>query len=427
MLDLRQVCDRFAEVRDRLVRRGGAIDLADVQALAGRRRELILAFETARQRQKAANDHMAAADKKSEEFQRLRAELREVGQQAKDAEAALKKVEEELQEKLLYLPNLPHASVPDGADASANVVVREWGEKPRFTFSARPHWEVGESLGILDFDRGAKLSGARFTVYRGMGARLERALINFMLDIARERGYEEFLPPFMVKREAMVGTGQLPKFEEDAFSLENGQMFLIPTAEVPLTNLHREEILPVEVLPLNYTAFTPCFRREAGSYGKDVRGLIRQHQFNKVELVKIAEPARSYEELDKMADDAAEVLRRLGLAHRVVTLCAGDLGFSAAKTYDLEVWMAGAGMYREISSCSNCEDFQARRANIRYRDRDGKARYTHTLNGSALAVGRTLIAVLENYQREDGTVEIPRALRPYVGADEITKSSRAVL
>jgi seryl-tRNA synthetase len=363
---------------------------------------------------------MRVADKGSEIFQRLRTELREIGQAAKEAEAELKGVEESLQERLLYLPNLPHASVPEGKDPQSNVVVREWGEKPSFSFPPRPHWEIGEALGILDFDRGAKLSGSRFTVYRGLGAKLERRLIQFMLDIAAERGYEEYLPPFMVKREVMVGTGQLPKFEEEAFSLEQGALFLIPTAEVPLTNLHREETIPGEALPLKYTACTPCFRREAGSYGKDVRGLIRQHQFNKVELVKFVEPSRSYEELESMVEDAAEVLRRLGLPHRVVALCAGDLGFAAAKTYDLEVWLPGQGEFREISSCSNCEDFQARRANIRYRDpADGKLKFVHTLNGSALAAGRTTIAILENYQRADGSIEVPEALRAYLKTDRI--------
>jgi seryl-tRNA synthetase len=420
MLDLRQVCERFDVVQGALSRRGGAIDLSEIQALAARRRDLIVAYDTARHRQKQANDEMRAADKSSEAFQRLRNELREVGQRAREAESERKQVEEKLEQLLLYLPNLPHSSVPDGLDPAANEVVREWGSRREHDFAPRPHWEIGEALGILDFARGAKVAGARFTVYRDMGAKLERALIQFMLDIAAERGYEEILPPFLVKREAMVGTGQLPKFEDDAFALEQGALFLVPTAEVPLTNLHREEVIPGELLPLRYAAYTPCFRREAGSYGKDVRGLIRQHQFNKVELVKIVEPTRSYEELESMVDDAAEVLRRLELPHRVVALCAGDLGFASAKTYDLEVWCPGLGAYKEISSCSNCEDFQSRRINLRYRDaRDGKLRYAHTLNGSALAVGRTVVAILENYQSADGTVEVPEALRPYLRAERI--------
>jgi seryl-tRNA synthetase len=420
MLDLRQVLDQFDAVERRLRRRGAVVALDEIRDLAARRRTLIQTFEGARQRQKAANEQMRTADKKSNAFQQLRDELRTVAQTAKDSEAELKTVEAALEDKLLYLPNPPHESVPNGQSAEDNVVVRQWGTPPSFDFAPKPHWELGEALRILDFERGAKLSGARFTAYRGLGAKLERALISFMLDVAAEHGYTEWLPPFVVKREVMVGTGQLPKFEEDAFALENGQMFLIPTAEVPLTNLHREEILASCALPLRYTAFTPCFRREAGSYGKDVRGLIRQHQFNKVELVKICEPSRSYEELEGMVADAANVLERLGLAHRVVLLCAGDMGFSSAKTYDIEVWLPGQGGYREISSCSNCEDFQARRANIRFREGDdGKPKLVHTLNGSGLAVGRTLIAILENYQRADGSVDIPPALRRYVGVDRI--------
>ncbi len=419
MLDLRQVCERFAEVEARLGRRGGQIDLSELRALAERRKELIQAFESARSKQNAANDAMRSADKASEAFQKLRAEMKELSETAKKAEAERKEVEAALETKLKYLPNLPHESVPDGKDAESNVVVRTWGEIPSFDFAPKAHWDLGEALNILDFERGAKLSGARFTVYRGWGAKLERALITFMLDLAEENGYTEFLPPVLVKREVMEGTGQLPKFEEDAFSLENGSMFLVPTAEVPLTNLHRGEILPGASLPLRYTAYTPCFRREAGSYGKDVRGLIRQHQFNKVELVKFATPETSYDELEGMVKNACQVLEKLGIAFRVVALCAGDMGFSAAKTYDIEVWLPGQGGYREISSCSNCEDFQARRADIRFKDEAGKVRLVHTLNGSGLAVGRTLIAILENYQRADGAIDIPPALRRYVGADRI--------
>jgi seryl-tRNA synthetase len=321
---------------------------------------------------------------------------------------------------LLRIPNLPHASVPPGGGPEDNVEVRRWGEIPAFDFAPKNHWEIGEELGILDFARAAKLSGSRFAVYSGEGALLERALIAFMLDLhTRERGYREILPPLLVNRATMTGTGQLPKFEEDLFRLAEPELFLVPTAEVPLTNLHREEILRREELPLRYVAYTPCFRREAGSYGQDVRGLIRLHQFNKVELVKLAEPQTSYEELEKMVRDAEEVLRRLGLPYRVIELCAGDMGFSAAKTYDVEVWLPGQGTYREISSCSNCEDFQARRAGIRYRSEGkGKTLFVHTLNGSGLAVGRTLVAVLENYQQKDGSVIVPEALRPYMGGRE---------
>lgn len=318
---------------------------------------------------------------------------------------------------LLTVPNVPHPTVPVGASEADNRQVRTWGEPPCFAFDPKPHWEIGEGLGILDFERGAKLTGARFTLYRGAGARLERALVNFMLDLHTERhNYLEMLPPFVVNRESMTGTGQLPKFEDDLFHLEGVDYFLIPTAEVPVTNIHRAEILKAADLPLSYTAYTPCFRKEAGSYGKDVRGLIRQHQFNKVELVKFVHPATSYDELEKLLSNAEEVLRQLGLAYRVVELCTGDMGFSAAKTYDIEVWLPGQETYREISSCSNFEDFQSRRASIRFReDEKSKPEFVHTLNGSGLAVGRTLVAILENYQQEDGSVVIPDVLRPYMG------------
>jgi seryl-tRNA synthetase len=343
--------------------------------------------------------------------------MREVSQQIKGLDDELRGIEEEFDLFLLTVPNIPHASVPVGRSESDNVEIRSHGEKPSFDFEAKPHWEIGESLGILDFERGAKITGARFTLYRGMGARLERALINFMLDLHTEQhGYLEMLPPFMVNRESMTGTGQLPKFEDDLFRLEGLDYYLIPTAEVPVTNIHRGEILRSAELPLRYTAYTPCFRKEAGSYGKDTRGLIRQHQFNKVELVKFARPEQSYSELELLLDNAEEVLRRLGLHYRVVELCTGDLGFSAAKTYDIEVWLPGQEAYREISSCSNFEDFQARRAGIRFRDEEkAKPEFVHTLNGSGLAVGRTLVAILENYQSADGSVRIPEVLRPYVG------------
>jgi seryl-tRNA synthetase len=315
------------------------------------------------------------------------------------------------------LPNLPNPSVKIGKSADDNLEVRRWGEPPQFDFDPINHWDIGETLGILDFSRAAKIAGARFAVYRDAGAKLERALINFMLDLhTTEHGYKEMLPPALVNRAALLGTGQLPKFEEDLFHLAPGDYFLIPTAEVPLTNLHRDETLEREELPIKYVAYTPCFRSEAGSYGKDVRGLIRQHQFNKVEMVKFSEPESSYDELESMTRNAEEVLKRLRLPYRVVELCTGDMGFPSAKTYDLEVWLPGQNAYREISSCSNCEDFQARRANIRYRkDKKGKPIFVHTLNGSGLAVGRTLVAILENYQQKDGSVVIPEVLRPYMG------------
>jgi seryl-tRNA synthetase len=330
---------------------------------------------------------------------------------------ALKKTDDDLAAILMTLPNVPHESVTCGKGSEDNPVIRVWGEKPQFTFTPRPHWEIGESLNILDFARGAKITGARFTLYRGLGARLERALINFMLDLhTGSHGYTEVLTPFMVNRESMTGTGQLPKFEEDLFKIDKMDYFLIPTAEVPVTNIHRDEILSEKDLPIYYVAYSPCFRAEAGSYGKDTRGLIRQHQFNKVELVKFAKPESSYEELDKLTLNAEEVLKRLKIPYRTVSLCTADLGFSSAKTYDLEAWLPGQDVYREISSCSNFEEFQARRASIRFRrEESGKVEFVHTLNGSGLAVGRTLVAILENYQQADGSVVIPEALRTYMG------------
>jgi seryl-tRNA synthetase len=418
MLDLRYVTGNLEEAERRLSRRGPGVDLGPLKKLASERRALILETEELRRRQKEGGEAMRKAGK--DEQERLRAELREVSQKIKAGDDRLKQVEEELSGILLTLPNLPHDSVPDGTTADANAVVDVWGEKPKFDFAPKDHAEIGEALGILDFQSAAKVSGARFAVYRGAGARLERALINFMLDLHAQRGYLEVLPPFLVKRESMVGTGQLPKFEADAFKTAGEpELFLIPTAEVPVTNLHREEILEGDRLPLKYCAYTPCFRAEAGSYGKDVRGLIRNHQFQKVELVKFVRPEESYREHESLLDDAREVLRRLGLHHRVVSLCAGDLGFAAAKCYDIEVWLPGQEAYREISSCSNFEDYQARRAQIRFRPEKGdKPRLLHTLNGSGLAVGRTVVAILEQYQQADGAVLVPEALRPYLGGME---------
>jgi seryl-tRNA synthetase len=349
----------------------------------------------------------------------MQEEMKEVSATIKTLKKKQSDLEGAIQEMLLRIPNLPHESVPQGVGEEDNEENRKWGVAPEFDFPPKPHWELGETLGILDFARGAKITGARFTLYTGTGALLERALINFMLDVqTREKGYREVLPPFMVNRATMTGTGQLPKFEEDLFRVskdENEDYYLIPTAEVPVTNIHSQEILEADQLPIYYTAYTPCFRKEAGSYGKDTRGLIRQHQFNKVELVKIVEPEGSYQELESLLLDAEDILKRLGLHYRVVTLCTGDLGFSAAKTYDIEVWLPGQQAYREISSCSNFEDFQARRAAIRYRPAPGaKPEFIHTLNGSGLAVGRTLVAILENYQQKDGSVVIPEVMRPYM-------------
>jgi seryl-tRNA synthetase len=347
--------------------------------------------------------------------------MRTVSGRVKELEKALAETQEALSRILMGIPNLPHASVPVGRDSSENPVVKTWGEPTRFDFEPKPHWDLGAALKILDLERATKITGARFPLYLGAGARLERALINFMLDVhTTENGYREILPPFIVNRQSMTSTGQLPKFEQDLFKLEQWDYFLIPTAEVPLTNIHQDEILEESGLPLYYTAYTPCFRSEAGSYGKDTRGLIRQHQFNKVELVKFSTPETSYAELESLLAQAESILAKLGIPYRVVLLCTGDMGFSAAKTYDIEVWMPAQGTYREISSCSNFEDFQARRGNIRFRRKGKKGtELVHTLNGSGLAVGRTFAAILENFQRPDGSVAIPEALRPYMGGLEI--------
>jgi len=335
----------------------------------------------------------------------------------KEIDARIAELDAGISDMLLSIPNRPHDSVPVGKDENDNPEVRRWGEPKRFAFEPKAHWDIGEALGILDFEKGASLSQSRFTVLKGMGARLERALLNFMLDLHTEKhGYREIQPPFMVNSKTMTGTGQLPKFADDLYKCENDDLWLIPTAEVPLTNLHADEILEESMLPLYYTAYTPCFRREAGAYGRDVRGMLRQHQFDKVEMVKITTPGESYGELEKLTDNAEEVLRALGIPHRTICLCTGDMGFGSSKTYDVEVWLPSQDKYREISSCSNCEDFQARRMNTRFRQKDGgKLRFVHTLNGSGIAIGRTLIAVLENYQREDGSVRIPEVLVPYMG------------
>lgn len=420
MLDLKMLRKRLPDVKERLASRGVQIDWDAFTELDRQRLQLLQEVEGLRSQQNRLSDEIAEAKRRGEDPGDLIRQVRELSQHLKDLERELREKEGELRAFLLRIPNLPHESVPRGSGPEENVEVRRWGEPPQFDFEPRPHWEIGERLGILDFRCGAKLAGSRFTLYRGLGALLERALINFMLDLhTREHGYIEVLPPFMVKREVMEGTGQLPKFEEDLFKIEGLELFLIPTAEVPVTNIHRDEILEEDDLPLKYVSYTPCFRKEAGSYGKDVRGIIRQHQFNKVELVKFTTPETSYEELESMVRDAEEVLRKLGIHYRVVELCTGDLGFSAAKTYDIEVWLPGLGEYKEISSCSNCEDFQARRASIRFRRRGKKGtELVHTLNGSGIAVGRTVVAILENYQQPDGSVLIPEVLRPYMGGIE---------
>lgn len=420
MLDARFIRDNLVEVEARLKTRGGNVDLGGFRELDARRRDLLQQSETLKALRNKVSDEISRIKDKNQAQERI-AEMREVSQRIKALDEDLRVIEEEFAALLLTIPNVPSTTTPVGMSEADNVEIRKWGEIPSFDFIPKPHWEIGEGLGILDFECGAKLTGARFTLSRGAGARLERALISFMLDLHTERHkYVEILPPFMVNRESMIGTGQLPKFEEDLFHLEGVDYFLIPTAEVPVTNIHRGEILRGTDLPICYTAYTPCFRKEAGSYGKDTRGLIRQHQFNKVELVKFVRPTDSYDELHKLLADAEEVLRQLRLPYRVVELCSADLGFSAAKTYDIEVWLPGQTAYREISSCSNFEDFQARRASIRYREEDkAKPEFVHTLNGSGLAVGRTLVAILENCQRSDGSVMIPEVLRPYMGGQEI--------
>ncbi len=420
MLDLRFVRENVELLKEKLAQRGDDLDLGPFVELDQQRRGLIQRVETLRNERNRVSDEISRIKREGGEAGELISKMRQVSRQIKELEAVLREKEERLQAFLLTIPNIPHESVPIGKDEDDNVEVSRWGEPPTFAFEPKPHWDIGEDLEILDFRRGAKLAGARFTLYKDLGARLERALINFMLDLhINEHGYREVLPPFMVNRDVMTGTGQLPKFEEDLFKIEGMEYFLIPTAEVPVTNIHRDETLSERDLPLYYCAYTPCFRREAGSYGKDTRGIIRQHQFNKVELVKFTTPETSYEELERLLLDAEEVLRRLNIHYRVVTLCTGDLGFAAAKTYDIEVWLPGQGVYKEISSCSNFEDFQARRANIRFR-REGKkgTELVHTLNGSGLAVGRTVVAILENYQQEDGSVVIPEVLRPYMGGIE---------
>jgi len=424
VFDLRFVRENIDLLKEKLALRGDDLDLSPFIQLEQERRELIQEVEAHRSKRNQVSDEISRIKQEKGDAKDLIARMRRVSERIKVLEDDLKEKEEWVQAFLLVIPNIPHASVPIGKGEADNKEVRRWGELPVFAFEPTPHWDIGEDLDILDFKAGAKLAGARFTLYKDLGARLERALINFMLDLhINEHGYMEVLPPFMVNRDAMIGTGQLPKFADDLFKIEGMDYFLIPTAEVPVTNIHREETLNEGNLPLYYCAYTPCFRKEAGSYGKDTRGIIRQHQFNKVELVKFAVPEASYDELEKLLADAEEVLRRLDIHYRVVSLCTGDLGFAASKTYDIEVWLPGQGTYKEISSCSNFEAFQARRASIRFR-REGKkgTELVHTLNGSGLAVGRTVVAILENYQQEDGSVVIPKPLRPYMGGiDKIEK------
>jgi seryl-tRNA synthetase len=429
MHDLRYLRDNLDAVRSRLGPRGADVPWDELHKLLQERRSVTVKVDDLRYQLKTGSNEVARLKREKQPADEAMAAMKAVGDRISDMETHVRTLEERLAELALRIPNLPHESVPVGAGSADNHEMRRWGEPPTMSFVPKPHWELGEALGILDFERATKIAGARFVLMMGLGARLERALINYMLDMHMARhNYREVLPPFMVNRAAMTGTGQLPKFEDDLFGLRDDEYFLIPTAEVPLTNVHREEILADEQLPIRYTAYTPCFRREAGSYGKDTRGLIRLHQFNKVELVAFVRPEESYRELETLTAAAEAVLQGLALPYRVMALCTGDLGFSATKTYDLEVWLPGQQHFREISSCSNFENFQARRANIRYRRAGGKgenkADFVHTLNGSGLAVGRTLVAILENYQQADGSVLIPHALQPYLGGlERITATS----
>ncbi|BAS25880.1 serine--tRNA ligase [Limnochorda pilosa] len=427
MVDLKWVREHPEETRAALARRGGDLPAVDDLLQAdGERRRLLAEVEEKKAYRNRVSQEIGRARQAGEDVEARMQSMREVGEAIRVLDEQVKTADSRIQELLLQIPNLPNPDIPTGPDETANEEVRRWGEPRRFAFEPLAHWDLGPSLGVLDFERAAKIAGARFPLMRGAGAQLERALISFMLDLhTREHGYTEVLPPFLVNREAMVGTGQLPKFAEDVFHCEGTDYYLIPTAEVPVTNLHREEILAPDELPIYYAAYSACFRAEAGSAGRDTRGLIRNHQFDKVELVKLVRPETSYDELEKLVRDAEDVLQRLGLPYRVVCLSSGDLGFSAAKTYDLEVWMPSYGRYVEISSCSNFEAFQARRAQIRFRpEPKAKPDYVHTLNGSGLAVGRTLAALLETFQEADGSVRIPEVLRPYMGGVDVISAGR---
>ena len=424
MLDSKRIRDDFENVKKAVESRGkGDYNIGRTIELDDKRRALLAEVEALKAEQNKASKEIPKMKKAGEDTTALMAEMKELSTKIAGLDEQVKAVQAELRDVLLGIPNTPNPDDPIGLDDSDNVEIRKWGEPRKFDFDFKPHWDLGTDLGILDFDRAAKLSGARFTVYKGAGAKLERAIINFFLNLhTEEQGYTEILPPFMVGRTAMTGTGQLPKFEDDMYHIPDVDQFLIPTAEVPVTNLLSDEIIDGAELPIYYTAYTPCFRKEAGSAGRDTRGLVRQHQFNKVEMVKFVKPEDSYDELEKLTNDAEEVLKRLGIPYRVIILSTGDTGFSSAKTYDIEVWMPSYGRYVEISSCSNFEDFQARRANIRFRrDAKSKPEFVHTLNGSGLAVGRTFAAIIENYQNEDGSITVPEVLRPFMGCDKIEK------
>jgi seryl-tRNA synthetase len=420
MLDARFVREHIDVIKKSLMERNASIQFDEFLRLEEQRRTLLKEAEELRNKRNVVSEEVGKLRKQKQDASKLIEEMKGVSDRIKELDEKLKSLEESTNEFLLNVPNIPHESVPVGRDETENVVVRRWGEPGQFDFEPLNHWDIGEALGIIDFERAAKIAGARFSMTKGFGAKFERALMNFMLDQHATKGYQEVLPPIIVNRDSMRGTGQLPKFEMELFRIVDPEFYLIPTAEVPVTNIHRNEILNERDLPIYYTAHTPCFRREAGSYGKDVRGLIRQHQFNKVELVKFVRPEDSYAELESLTMNAEDILRKLELPYRVIALCTGDIGFSAAKTYDLEVWLPGQQKYREISSCSNFADFQARRANIRFK-REGKkgTEFVHTLNGSGLAIGRSLVAILENYQQKDGSVIVPEVLRPYMGVEVI--------
>ena len=421
MLDMKFVRDNLDVVREMLKNRNNPLNLDDFSALEKNRRDILNEVEQLKSRRNSTSKKIGAMKKAGEDTTEISAEMRSVGEKISALDNQLRDVEEKLRDILLHIPNIPKADVPVGKDDSQNPEIRRWGEPRKFDFEPKAHWDIGTDLKIFDFDRAAKVTGARFTFYCGLGARLERACINFMMDLhANKHGYKEMLAPYIVNRDSMIGTGQLPKFAEDMFKLEGMEYYLVPTAEVPTTNFHRDEILPTEILPEYFSCYTACFRAEAGAAGRDTRGLIRQHQFNKVELIKFTKPEDSWDELESMVAAAEDVLKILEIPYRVVMLCTGDMSFTSAKTYDIEVWMPAQNKYREISSCSNCTDYQARRANIKFRrDNKSKPEYVHTLNGSGIAVGRTVAAILENYQQADGSVKIPKALVPYMCGAEV--------
>lgn len=423
MLDRKLLRNNFAEIKAKLQKRGEDLsELDNFGKLDERRRKIINEVEQLKAERNETSKKISELKREKKDASELIERMQQVSKTIKELDSELNEIEEQFDKIMLGIPNIPHESVPVGEDEEDNVEVRKWGEIPKFSFEVQAHWDIGTNLGILDFERAAKVAGSRFVFLKGLGSRLERALINFMMDYHTDHhGYEEMIPPYLVNRDSMTGTGQLPKFEEDAFLIKKWDYFLIPTAEVPVTNFHRDEILSVDDLPKKYVAYSACFRSEAGSAGRDTRGLIRQHQFNKVELVQFVKPEDSYNALEELVGHAEKILQLLGLPYRVMNMCTGDLGFTAAKKYDLEVWIPSQNKYREISSCSNFEAFQARRAGIRYRDADGKVKYVHTLNGSGLAVGRTLTAIIENYQQEDGSVIVPEVLRPYMGGIDVIR------